>query len=351
MAAPTSSTVDLAVSRDITSNMYRHPTPPTTSTMRMAQVMAICRITVTLRSAGWLFILRGIGAAGNPAPLDVACRSNAGAIDYYKNMASYRTRCRIAEIRVSGSCMRLAAATVMIAAVCIMLASCEQNALSELDAAEIRDNFPELPARELAIAAAMGNDKDIRKLVEGGVDVDSVGRDGQTPLVIATKFNRPASVIALLELGANPDHRVGSNRDSPVISAANLADSTILKLLLDRGADPDFGAAWRSAPIVSQADHGDLEAVRLLVEAGADVNSRGLNDDTALLSAARRAHYDVVLYLLEQGADHTLTNRSDDSLIHIIENHFYRNLNPDRDFRQETVELLRAKGVEIAPYE
>ena len=102
---------------------------------------------------------------------------------------------------------------------------------------------------------------------------------------------------------------------------------------------------------MSQADHGDLEAVRLLVEAGADVDSRGLNDDTALIAAARRAHYDVVLYLLEHGADHKLANRSDDTLIHIIENHFYRNLDPDRDYRQETVELLRAKGVQVDPYE
>ena len=231
------------------------------------------------------------------------------------------------------------------------LTACEQDTLGELDAAEIRENFPEVSARELAIAAATGKHGDIRKLVEDGVDVDSVGRDGQTPLVIAVKFNQPESVAALLDLGAIPDHRVGSRRDSPVQSAADLADTAILKILLDRGANPDFGDEWRSAPIVSQADHGDLEAIRLLVEAGADVDSRGLNDDTAMISAARRAHYDVVLYLLEHGADPTLTNRSDDSLIHIIENHFYRNLNPDRDYRQEVVEFLRARGIEVEPYE
>ena len=270
---------------------------------------------------------------------------------YYQWMEAPCTKAKSAVSPTSGPCTRLAASILGFAAIIGMLTSCEQNALGELDTAEIRENFPELPARELAIASATGDVRNIRKIVEGGVDVDSIGQDGQTPLVLAVKFNQPDSVVALLDLGANPDHRVGSNRDSPVMSAANLGDSAILKILLDRGANPDFGAAWGGAPIVSQAEHGDLEAVQLLVEAGADVNGRGLNDDTALIAAARRGHYDVVLYLLKQGADHTLLNHNDDTLVHIIENHFYRNLDPDRDYRQDTVEFLRANGVQVVAYE
>ena len=131
-------------------------------------------------------------------------------------MSIRSTNRRTTTSRLAGRWNRLATSAVVLAAVSITLLSCERRGIGELDAAEIRENFPEVAARELVFAAATGDEKEIRKIVGDGVEVDSLGRDGQTPLVIAVKFNQHDSVRALLDLGANPDHRIGSTRDSPV---------------------------------------------------------------------------------------------------------------------------------------
>jgi ankyrin repeat protein len=253
--------------------------------------------------------------------------------------------------RFSRRCINSETLTILLMMVGLALASCESSRLGELDAAELRENFPDVRARELAFAAAEGNSRKVRKIIEDGTDVDSLGRDGQSPLIIAVSFNQPDSVMALLDLGAELDRYVRRSSTSPVRRAAGLDDTVILKMLLDHGADPNLGAEWRDAPIVALADAGDRQAVELLAEAGADVNGRGLNDDTAMIAASRHAHYEIVLYLLEQGADYKLINRSDDSLIGIIESRFYRNLNPDTDYRQEVVEFLRTKDEVVEPYE
>jgi ankyrin repeat protein len=243
------------------------------------------------------------------------------------------------------------AAATLLATVIVSIPSCDTSPLNDSELEELREDFPDESVRKLAIAAAEGAVADIRDITGSGVDVNSTGTSGKTPLMVAVQFNQPSSVGMLLDLGADPNQVSESGRRSPLGIAAGLPDTAILALLLERGADPNMSAVERAAPIVEQADAGNLTTVRLLVNAGADVDGRGLNDDTALIAAARHGHYDVVLYLLESGADYTLVNRSDESLIQIIENREYRNTNPAIDYREQVVNFLRASGEDVQPYE
>lgn len=243
------------------------------------------------------------------------------------------------------------AAAIFLAAIFVSTPSCDTSSLNDNELAELREKFPDESVRRLAIAAAEGAVADIRDIAGSGVDVNSTGTSGDTPLMVAVQFNQPSSVGLLLDLGADPNQVSADGRRSPLGIATGLPDTAILVLLLERGADPNISAVEHGAPIVALADAGDLAAVRLLVNAGADVDGRGLNDDTALIAAARHAHYDVVLYLLQSGADYTLVNGADESLIQIIENRAYRSTNPAVDYRQEVVNFLRESGEDVQPYE
>ena len=57
------------------------------------------------------------------------------------------------------------------------------------------------------------------------------------------------------------------------------------------------------SPLIGAARRGSLEAVRLLLDRGADPNMPVRGDGNALIVASRAGHADVVKLLLDRGAD------------------------------------------------
>lgn len=97
--------------------------------------------------------------------------------------------------------------------------------------------------------------------------------------------------------------------------AAKAADVEVMRLLLDRGADPTINTGVNITPLMAAAgiawasnqerasEAEVLEAVKLLVEkVGADVNAVSDTGETAMHAAAYRGANSVVQYLYEKGA-------------------------------------------------
>jgi len=214
----------------------------------------------------------------------------------------------------------------------------------------------------LTLAIINGHFDTAVALLEKGANPNVADKNGMTPLYAAVDMNtiqtvwgrpmplledatNPAAMVqALLTHGANPDipilrpiigrhtRNTGdsslSEGTTALARAAKSGDATLMKVLLDGGANPHAtqadlttvamiaasGGGQRvypgSASVSTPATEEDsLAAIRLVVEAGADLDAFNMNGDTAVHRAAARGADSIVAYLAERGAKLDLQDR------------------------------------------
>lgn len=139
--------------------------------------------------------------------------------------------------------------------------------------------------------------------------------DGRTPLLAAVEAEDEATVRLLLDKGADPDSRDRTAR-TPLHIAAEKGRGDLAGLLLDHGADIGArgGVLKRSvifgewdedaemAPLHFSATGGSPETAELLLDRGADPDARDKRRRTPLHVAAARGCSRVVERLLARGA-------------------------------------------------
>ncbi|CAL4969304.1 unnamed protein product [Urochloa decumbens] len=149
------------------------------------------------------------------------------------------------------------------------------------------------------------------------VDVDAVDDKGRTPLMYAIHSKNATIVKYLLDHGANQD-KADHEGLVPLHSAAGIGDCKILELLLAKGAyidpvgkvcgTPLHMAAWeRQAGTMKilldhNADAASLKCVKLLIEAGADVKADRII--SALVDATNSGSTECLNFILGAGASH-----------------------------------------------
>jgi ankyrin repeat protein len=143
----------------------------------------------------------------------------------------------------------------------------------------------------------------IRALLAAGADVNA--RTKETP-----PFRHH-----LLEITGSLEW-VDFTGQTPFLTAALAGDVTVMKLLLEHGADPHIGTYHGTSPLMAAAGvnwvlaqtwtEGPeqlLEAVRLCADLGMDVNQANSMGITALHGAANRGSDDIIRFLVSRGAD------------------------------------------------
>jgi ankyrin repeat protein len=206
----------------------------------------------------------------------------------------------------------------------------------------------------LTLAILNGHFDTAVALLEKGADPNVADQNGMAPLyaavdmhTIQTVFGRPMPLLedetgpvemvqALLDHGADPDAQLRRpiigrhtrNTGDPSLGegttalarAAKSGDATLMKVLLDGGANPHLtqadlttvamiaarGGGQRvypgSASVSTPATEEDsLAALALVVEAGVDLDAFNVNGETAVHRAAARGADSIVSYLAERG--------------------------------------------------
>lgn len=131
---------------------------------------------------------------------------------------------------------------------------------------------------------------------------------GELDIFEAAVLGRADRVRALIEADPAAMHAVAGDGFHPLGLAAYFKQPGIVRLLLDRGADPRQAAA-NSARV--QAIHAAVSSnqpgvVGWLLDAGADVNARQQQDYTPLMGAAANGRTELLDLLLARGADPSL---------------------------------------------
>jgi ankyrin repeat protein len=157
----------------------------------------------------------------------------------------------------------------------------------------------------LVAALSQRNWKETRHLLEGRVDVNAGDQFGHSPLMFAALFGQPDLVRILLDRGADPNRR---NVDglSPLMIATAHTLSSKRGMMLDDSRDPTFlppPTTTRLAELLGVPENPYTACLRELIAHGSDVNAVAPNGETALTYAIRRVHVQNVRILLSSKAN------------------------------------------------
>ena len=125
----------------------------------------------------------------------------------------------------------------------------------------------------------------------------------------AAALGQAEFVLECLETDARQKDAISPDGFSPLGLAAFMGNPEVLKILLEKGANPNQASSNQMAvyPINSAAAHRSpdvaMEMVQMLIDYGADVNIAQHGGWTPLHQAAAHGQDDLVKVLLAAGAD------------------------------------------------
>ena len=183
-----------------------------------------------------------------------------------------------------------------------------------------------------ALMWSAGDLEKTRLLIARGADVNGRSDDGRTPLLIAAgQFANTEVVKLLLDHGANLSAKSPTNNGYATVlsEAARTGDEALMRLLIERGADEKnagviaFANAARAnclhclELLINAADRatltrasailsppfGDARAVKLLLERGVDPNVKEPKGNSLLMLAASSDAIETLKPLIERGAE------------------------------------------------
>ena len=154
-----------------------------------------------------------------------------------------------------------------------------------------------------AVAALAGRYFELAQVLHrNGSSLEPRGSSGWSPLHCAAYYGNLEMIQILLDYEVDVNAQTDWGTTSLLMASwANFSDPDLraVRLLLDRGADPNIQPQDGGTALHRASRDGKIEMVRLLVEHGARVELQDDQDSTPIDVASERQHDDIVKLLLE----------------------------------------------------
>ena len=163
-------------------------------------------------------------------------------------------------------------------------------------------SFAQVTSDQLMEAISESNSEKVEQMLESGTDANELSMVGATPLIHATWGKDITIVKLLVQHGA--DINLNTERFGSALNvAASVGAGEIAYLLMENGADLNAQDNEGKTPLMSAIylNHPDL--AKMLIDNGADVNIKGDSDWSALMFAAMRGDVESVNNLVDAKVD------------------------------------------------
>ena len=141
-------------------------------------------------------------------------------------------------------------------------------------------------------AAATGRTKHIVRLLAHRPElVNAFADDGFQPLGLACFFGHSEAAEYLIKAGASVN--TPSNNEltaTPLLSAAAGNHTSIVRMLLKSGANPNVRERGAYTPLHAAAENGNVEIIQLLIFGGADLHARSDEGQLPVDLAVEKGH-------------------------------------------------------------
>lgn len=161
--------------------------------------------------------------------------------------------------------------------------------------------------RALHYAVELGANDAVGLLQKYGADIDVVNGNFQTPLMLAVLKNDVESVAAVCRYKPNPDIP-DLEGDTPLHWAVRNRNLKVMRVLIDGGASLKVFNFKEKSPLHLAVEIGWMEGAALLAEQMVELDLVNKHEMTPLDSAMRFNRPDILRFLLQNGAD---VNRQD----------------------------------------
>lgn len=120
----------------------------------------------------------------------------------------------------------------------------------------------------------------VNALIRGGANMNPKDRNGWTPLNLMIVFGHDAAAKSLIRAGANLNVRLEDNKRTPLLQALRMRRYSIVKELLDNGANPNLKDSEGETPLHVASRFGVIPMVKELVIRGANPSLKNNNGKT-----------------------------------------------------------------------
>lgn len=167
---------------------------------------------------------------------------------------------------------------------------------------------------DLRAAAARGDARAVKQLLDAGVPIDDVDGNGRSALLEAVEGDHLEVAVTLIDRGASVNVQA-SNKDTPWLQAGALGRTDMLRRMVNADPPPDLTIRNRYGgnALIPACERGHVDTVEFLLTTDIDVDHVNNLGWTCLLEAVilgtgGPAHQRIVQLVLDAGADPNLAD-------------------------------------------